>query len=187
MYCFNTTLWLELPRLTGMTRMGFYKEIGTTCKPYYYVARSGDIRLTTLIEICNKFRISARSFIIDGEPHIPDNLIISRSEWTDIDLHIGQLEECYKQNVGGCTYDKFFETVDYRPQSYGIYVRNAEETTIKLKNLLNVCNMFGFSPWNVIIDRNGEITMKELQPIIAAMEKRIAELEKEVKRLKKSR
>lgn len=188
MYRFNSTLWLQLPRIVGLNKTDFYKEIGTSCVPFHFVAKSNDIRLSVLVNVCNRFHISIKQFITEDEADtMPSKIVIPKKEWTDIELRMDQLQQCYMNGIGGCSTQEFYKEIDYTPSNYGLYVRNAKETTLMLSNLLRVCNRWGFSPWNVIIDRNGEMTMNEIKSIMAAMEKRIAELEKAMKKMKKSR
>lgn len=179
MYKFNSVLWNRLHALLGIPKMELYSIIGTSTTPCTNVGRKKTIRLTWLVDICNRFHISIRSFIIeDGMQEIPDMLIIPKDRWQPIRLQLNLLHQCYTQGIGGCTRDEFMKEVSYSPSMYGKYVRNAEEPTLMSENLLRVCNRWNYSPWNVIIDNNYQPTVQELLIRVEALERRIAEIER---------
>ena len=178
MYKFNTTLWINLPRLLGLGKMTFYEQIGTSNIPYNNVINHKDIRITKLVNICNQFHISMHSFIIcENTPEIPTKLVIPLHEWKPISLHLNQLHQCYRQNIGGCTRNEFFKIINYTPTAYSLYVRNTNEPTLMLSNLLNVCNKWNFSPWKVIGDNNYQPTVEDLLKRIIEIENRVQILE----------
>ena len=181
-YHFNSVLWDNLHTFLGIPKMELYSIIGTSTTPCSNVGKKKNIRLTWLVDICNRFHISVRSFIIeDGMQEIPDMLIIPQDKWQPIRLQLNQLHQCYTQRVSGCTRMEFFKEIDYSPSMYGKYVRNTEDPTLMSENLLRVCNRWHFSPWRVIIDNNYEPTIQELLIRIEALEQRVAEIESDGK------
>lgn len=188
MYQFNTALWHDLPDILHVKRTVFYEMIGTSSTPFWNVIEHKNIRLTYLCNICNRFRISMRSFITEADTlDIPEKVVIPESEWIPITLHIENLHNCYKQSVNGCTRANFFKVINYTPSQYTKRVRRSSTPSLMLADMLRVCNTFGFSPWRVIKDDNHNITLHDLLVHTNSLEQRVTALEQAIYKMAKSK
>lgn len=81
---YNWKLFKNLPSLIGVFPSHIGMHTGHSQTTYPHAVRMNDIRVTTLIDICNKWHIPISHFIKDV---IPSNIVSSDAEWKDIKFY----------------------------------------------------------------------------------------------------
>lgn len=150
----NWPLIENLYNILGITRKELIEAAGM--KNYNMTFFDGNLPVISLVKICNTYRISTRHFFIYDCPEYPqlkDYGYYRSQNWKKVVFHPEYLNDLYgKDSITGISrlqLEKICDLTEWKVRSW-----RKEKSTMRLKDLVLLCNRLEITPSCFISDRN---------------------------------
>lgn len=211
MYYFNSLLFKNLSALLGMTQNGLsIKVFGNNNRYRQKADNQYRILVSDIVKVCNELHISLSHFItLNPNSSYRDQskeYVIDKKLFKPITFNSSSLNKMYGKDgiAGPMTQEDLAKKMGVSVPAIYLWI-NKDKCTIKLSQLIEMCNLFGVNmgefiqdpnrplPLNdVVVSSGRQASERSIQELIAAREiitnnqREIAELKKENKSLKLS-
>lgn len=152
-----TVNWKLLQNLTdilGVTEKDIIKSAGMT--NYTISFRDGDIPVTALVRLCNKWKLSTRHFFLRNngvQPPLYQYDYYHSTEWKTIIFHPEHINDLFgKDALTDLTRSEIAELNDVSEAS--IKAWRKPESTMRLSDFIRLCNTLDVTPSCFITDNN---------------------------------
>ena len=211
MYYFNSLLFKNLHSLFGMTQRNFSMKVYGIAHTYVQrINYEGTLTVNDLVDLCNVMHISVSKFItLDPNFAYRSNqmeYVINEKIFKPIKFGGGSIKKMYGKNglAGKISQMEFAEKIGVSIPVIRMWANN-ERCTMKLSQLLDICNMFGVNIGEFIEDSNIPLPMNDivvanvgnaasrvaeellqLREIVSNDKKEISQLRQEIERMQLS-
>lgn len=150
----NWELLKNLTHVTGTSKRELMRvgNIGT----YSNALEDGNMTIPSLVKICNKFQISSRHFFLrdaNMPVHLKTYSQYRTDEWKKISFHPEYLNDLFgREGLTGLTRKDIAQMVGVSETTIRSW--KIEYSTMRIKDMLNICNSLSVSPWCFITDLN---------------------------------
>lgn len=171
-YWFNIDLFRVLPEKIGVGVCALGKEAGRSAHFYYNVMKNRDVRLSSLVQICNKYRVPIMLFFRKPGDVIPDNIIDDKMD--DVGFYPFRLSEFYGKGKR-YTYNQVKDILGYtNPRMIRVM---SDDSPLTANELIAVCEKLNVSPRFFFIDAISMMNEEDANAVRNTIEKLKSETE----------
>lgn len=168
MYYFNFLLFKKLNSLFEITQKELsIKVFGTAFRYRQKIDNQNRISVLDMVDICNKLRISISHFItLDPDPFYRDKVteyVIDSALFKPITFDNARMVLLYGKDglAGDLSKREFAELMGASGASLYLWIKQ-KRCTMRLNQLIDMCNKFGVNIGEFIIDPNSPLPMNDV-------------------------
>jgi len=144
-FIYNEPLFVELPRLLGITNRHVGESIGKSRMWYQQALDRQDAMLKHLVALCNVWHIDIMSFIIPAEDYDNPDLNFRRSE-TPVEYHPGNIRLLWRDRFQPIVMRKQLqEDGGWNKLTVRAFM-NEENSTLCICDWIFMCNQYNLDP-----------------------------------------
>lgn len=150
----NWELLENFHKVVGVPRGKVIQVAGM--KHYGEMIIEGNMLITSLIKICNRFQISTRHIFYRGSGSVPSLNVYDYYKsvpWKKVVFHPERINDLFgKESITGMTRYGIAEKIgvgDWKLRSW-----RKENSTLRIRELLDICNKLNITPYCLITDNN---------------------------------
>lgn len=168
MYYFNFLLFKKLNSLLGITQKELsMKVFGTEFRYRQKIENQGRISVSDMVDICNKLQISISNFItLNPDSYYRDKVteyVINSTVFKPIVFDSSRINRMYGKGglAGDINKRDFAERMGVSVTSIYLWI-NQDTCTMRLNQLIDMCNEFGVNIGEFIIDPNIPLPLNDV-------------------------